>query len=429
MISTKKALRLGASWAALALCIGLAAAPASAKDVRLWQRQIGTAGNDAAYGLALSSEGDVSLYVVGYTSGLLFDSDARPPDGWIVKYDSDGRLLWKKQLGSAAEDYAVAVADDAVGNVYVGGQTYGSFAGPSFGKVDSWIIKYDSDGNELWRRQVGSDGFDRVSALTVDGAGHAFMVGSTDSSFDGPPRDADDSDGWIVKFDTDGNELWRRQVATYQPDALLGAAADKAGNLYVSGYGGSFAAPSRTASDAWLIKYDPSGTMLWARQVGTTSDDEFSGVAIDADGDVFTIGTTRGAFAGRLRGGTDIIATKYGSDGRQLWRRQFGTPNYDTGYGLTTSAEGDVYLVGEVPSLVSSPTRGAQNVWIMKCDRGGHILWRRLFGTSKGDRPAGAAVDLAGDIYLAGQTVGALAGPSRGGSDAWVMKYRADPSQ
>ena len=91
MISTKKALRLGASCAALALCIGLAAAPASAKDVRLWQRQIGTAGNDAAYGLALSSEGDVSLYVVGYTSGLLFDSDARPPDGWIVKYDSDGR--------------------------------------------------------------------------------------------------------------------------------------------------------------------------------------------------------------------------------------------------------------------------------------------------------------------------------------------------
>ena len=120
MISTKKALRLGASCAALALCIGLAAAPASAKDVRLWQRQIGTANGDQTAGVTVDKDGNA--YLAGTTWGSFAAPNQGLGDAWIAKYTSDGRPLWKTQFGTAEGDMVSDVAGDGEGNVYLAGE-------------------------------------------------------------------------------------------------------------------------------------------------------------------------------------------------------------------------------------------------------------------------------------------------------------------
>ena len=64
----------------------------------------------------------------------------------------------------------------------------------------------------------------------------------------------------------------------------------------------------------------------------------------------------------------------------------------------------------------------------MKCDAGGRIMWRKQVGTAGTDTGDGIAADANGDIYLVGTTSKSLAGPSRGGDDAWIMKYRLEPA-
>jgi hypothetical protein len=109
------------------------------------------------------------------------------------------------------------------------------------------------------------------------------------------------------------------------------------------------------------------------------------------------------------------MATDGGS--RRLWSRQPGTSGVDGALGVATDADGSVYVVGSTGMI-------DDDAWVIKFDGHGRRLWsRQLPGTSGNDYATSVATDTDGNVSVAGVTFGALGGPNKGDADAWVIKY------
>jgi Beta-propeller repeat len=136
------------------LLVGLGPAPArttASEADPAWVRQLGRTSTDAAFAVHVDRRGTV--FVAGTTEGSLGGRNAGDFDAFVSTFRPGGRLLWTRQLGSAARDSAVAVTSDRDGAVYVAGTTFGSLARKNAGQYDAFVAKYDPQGNRIWIRQ------------------------------------------------------------------------------------------------------------------------------------------------------------------------------------------------------------------------------------------------------------------------------------
>ena len=297
----------------------------------LWVARYNGPGNATDRPSALAVDAAGNVYVTGASWGL----DNRSIDYATVKYDTNGNELWVARLyfGPDVGSFVVAIAVDAVGNVYVTGSDYGHDS-PS----DYATVKYDAGGNQLWVARYNGPGNsdDRPSALAVDAAGNVYVTGSSLGSGTG-------YDYATVKYDAGGNQLW---VARYngpgnsddRPSAL---AVDAAGNVYVTGTSRG----SGTDDDYATVKYDAGGNQLWvARYNGPgNGGDHASALAVDAAGNVYVTGTSQGSDTV-----DDYTTVKYDADGNQLWVARYNGPGngYDNPSALAVDAAGNVYVTG-----------------------------------------------------------------------------------
>jgi Beta-propeller repeat. len=120
---------------------------------------------------------------------------------------------------------------------------------------------------------------------------------------------------------------------------------------------------------------------------------------------------------------TPVAATA--DDSRLQWVRQLGTSKNDFAYGVATDTAGNVYLAGETYGDLAGPNQGIGDAWVAKVDAANHVVWKRQLGTSRYDTAYDVATDAFGNVYLTGETYGDLAGPNQDG-DAWVAKYDTD---
>ena len=104
---------------------------------------------------------------------------------------------------------------------------------------------------------------------------------------------------------------WTRQLGTSSGDISYSVAIDGSGNAYISGYtGGDLGGTNAGLHDAFLAKYDSAGSLLWTRQLGTSSGD-YGSVAIDGSGNVYISGGTGGSLGGPNAGSDDVFLAKY----------------------------------------------------------------------------------------------------------------------
>jgi protein involved in ribonucleotide reduction len=391
-----------------------------------WTRQFGTSSDDYSYGIAVDSSGNA--YVVGYTWGSLpGQTSSGRIDVFVRKYDTSGNELWTRQFGTAGDQSADGVSVDSYGNVYVAGGTYDSLPGQtSSGDRDAFVRKYDSSGNELWTRQFGSTGDDYAQSVATDSFGNVLVAGWTTGTLPGQTS-LGSWDVFVRKYDSSGNEQWTRQFGTTSEDVALGVAVDSSGNAYVVGRTwGSL--PGQTSSgriDVFVRKYDTSGNEQWTRQFGTGGDQEAHGVSVDSYGNVYVAGGTYDSLPGQTSSGDrDAFVRKYDSLGNELWTRQFGSTGNDYASSIAISSSGNVLVVGFANgSLPGQTSLGSWDVFVRKYDSSGNEQWTHQFGTSGEDVAIGVATSISGSAYVAGWTTGTLPGQtSPGGFDAFVLK-------
>jgi hypothetical protein len=126
------------------------------------------------------------------------------------------------------------------------------------------VVKYDSAGNLIWTRQLRSARDDYCEGIAADGLGNAYVIGFTFGNLGGANLGV--YDAYIVKYDPTGNVLWTRQLGTSSGNGISSVSADGLGNVYISGAtGGNLGSPNAGFDDAFIGKYDASGNLLWTR--------------------------------------------------------------------------------------------------------------------------------------------------------------------
>ncbi|KYC39582.1 hypothetical protein WA1_21740 [Scytonema hofmannii PCC 7110] len=385
-----------------------------------WIRQTGTEGDDSSYSVAVDGTGNV--YMTGYTDGSLGGTLAGSQDIWVTKYNSDGAIQWKRQLDTAGKEFSYSVAD-SVGNVYITGFTSGALEGSNKGGIDAWVGKYHSDGTEQWKKQLGTAGDDFSNSVTVDSAGYVYITGHTDNSLGG--TNAGDIDAWVAKYDSGGTIQWKKQLGTSKLDVSNGIAIDNASNVYVTGFtSGALGGMNAGSVDAWVTKYDGSGTWQWTKQLGTEGEDYSNSITVDTALNVYIVGDTSGSVGKINAGGQDAWIAKYGSNGELQWKKQLGSAGDDFAYGVVTDSAGYVYITGDTDDALGGTNAGGIDAWVAKYDSNGNPLFIRQFGTEGDDFSNGIAVASGGHVYITGDTDGGLSGTNAGSIDAWITKYR-----
>lgn len=204
---------------------------------------------------------------------------------------------------------------------------------------------------------------------------------------------------FLAKYTAQGDASWARTIAS---DNLTNVVVDAAGDVYVAGsFSGTIALggislTSQGKRDLLLVKYDPRGTVLWARAGGSAPGSTLQGrgLAVDAAGNVYVGGVLSGTAypggaAGALTsaGSQNTVFTKYNSQGNALWMRQGGgAGGVSSISALGVDAAGNIYLTGSFSGTVSFGTtklvgqNNTSQILLAKCSSAGDFLWVRSEG-------------------------------------------------
>ncbi|QSQ18496.1 SBBP repeat-containing protein [Myxococcus landrumensis] len=340
-----------------------------ASGARVWSKQLGTASQDVATSIATYSvPNPPQVYVTGHTRGSWFAANAGDYDVFLIRVDpASGAVLWGRQFGTATGDQAFGVATDPSGSVYVAGHTTGSLASTSSGGLDAFVAKFDANGNQLWIRQFGTPQAEVVRGVAADANNNVYVVGQTAGALGGPNQGL--TDLFVVKYDTGGTQVWRRQMGTATSESVYGVATSRrlsgVVDVYVVGYtGASFdGQPYNGGFDAIIVKLDGLGNRLWSRQMGTAGSELALAIASDGGANVYIVGTsTYDLDTNTPDSSENYFMAKYDSGGGLLLRRQLGSVNTldpsaqtDTSQGVAADINDSVYLTGYTEGGFTNP--------------------------------------------------------------------------
>jgi hypothetical protein len=407
---------------------------------QLWTRQFGTMLEDTGQSVAIDNVDNV--LVTGTTYGDLDgESNLGVSDVLVTKYASGSIRLWTRLIGSDNMDNGRGIAVDSSKNIYVTGDTDGSlFDGQiTDGIHDGFLTKFDTAGNRVWTKIIGSSGTsDRANAVATDISNSIYVAGSTVGDLDGEAN-AGSWDVFIVKFDTNGNRLWTRLLGTTDADNAYSVTTDQEGNVYLAGGTegvlGIDPSPGDTVinSDAFVAKYDSSGTFQWVTQLGTSCSEWAKSIAIDASSNLYIGGKIyQCAFAGNTAsGGYDAFIGRLDSTGSLQWVKQFGTADHDSANGVATDSTGNAYVTGYLDSFDFIDDNEGNNIFLAKYDATGARAWleQEDAGYSWGNQGLSVNVNSMNNIFVTGSVQGQIDGhinSNYGEDDIFILKY--DPT-
>ena len=348
-------------------------------------------------------------------------------------------LVYSTYLGGSGGDWGYGIAVDAAGSAYVTGQTTStnfptqSAYQTTYQDIDDvFVTKLTPAGNALvYSTYLGGDAGGGGSAITVDGAGSAYVTGSTYST-NFPTQSAyqamlqGNRNAFVTKLTPAGNAL---VYSTYLGGSFwdygYGIAVDAAGSAYVTGLTASpnfpTQSPYQTFGGVFVTKLTPAGSALvYSTRLGGSGVESGNGIAVDGAGSAYVTGDTsspnfptKSAYRAILGGAQNAFVTKLTPAGNGLvYSTYLGGSDYDRGNGIAVDGVGSAYVTGDTSST-NFPTqsayqaalRGNRNAFVTKLTPAGNALvYSTYLGGSFLEIGYGIAVDGAGSTYVMGET-------------------------
>lgn len=356
-----------------------------------WALTYGSPGSDFAASVVTLEEG--GYLAAGYTDSF----GAGKQDGWVWRLNDDGGVVWQKVYGGAEDDTFAAVVNAAAGGFVAVGTTR------SFDVVgqDAWVARLDAQGRSLWQNAYGGTGNETASAIWSPLDGGYWVAGSTSSG------SAGGDDGWVWRLDAAGEVIWQMAYGGAAVDTFAAVVGTTDGNFVVAGETWSFGA---ALSDAWVLKLDREGNVLWQNRYGGALADGARALQPTADGGVVVAGYTDSLGMG----GRDAWVWQLDTAGEVVWQFALGDVGTDETHGLLRLPDKGLLVVGATDSFGA----GNGDAWAARLDANGQLVWQRAYGGSvAADAANSVALGQAGGTLLAGHTFAFGAGAA----DAWLL--------
>ena len=362
---------------AFAICCAVSVIPVSSFGQITFERTYGGGLSDVAHSVVQTLDGGYAI------AGFTWSSGAGVSDVYLIKTDSLGDVLWDSTYGGISYDVGYSVQQTFDGGYVITGYTRSSGAGLN----DVYLIKTDSLGNTLWDTTYGGDSSDvgRSVVQTLDGG---YIIAGETRSFD-----AGVSDVYVIKTDSLGNVLWDTTYGGSFDDFGYSVQQTSDSGYIIAGQTFSFGA---VVGDVYLIKTDSLGNVLWDTTYGGGLWDIGYSVDQTSDGGYIIAGQTF-SFGPNLG---DIYLIKTDSLGSVLWDTTHGGDSSDLGLSVVQTLDEGYVVAGYTWSFGSSE----YDIYIVKTDSVGSVLWERTYGDSVDDRGYAVQQTMDGGYIVAGYT-------------------------
>ncbi|MGC9308682.1 MAG: hypothetical protein ACP5FL_07910 [Thermoplasmatota archaeon] len=356
--------------------------------------------NDGAHTIRETTGG--GYIVAGYTQSY----GAGGTDLWLIRLDTDGNEVWNATYGGLGNERGGGYGDtvdvrQTTDNGFIMVGTTGSFG------VDAetvWLVKTDADGLEQWNQTFGTRGNSGDAVLQTSDDG--YIIAATTNEF----GKQNESDVWLIKTDAYGTMVW---------DATFGGDDYERARAVLQTLDGGYLVLSDTMSfggiDVWLIKTDAQGNMLWNTTIGGAAYDFCYAVAPTADSGYILTGRT--ASYGDFRGGIWLV--KIDAMGATEWiqAEELG-PYSSQGHSVQQTSDGGFIVTGD------DGAGAVGDMLLIKTDATGIKEWDLRFGGQTNDSGRCVLQISDGSFIVAGYTDSFGAGER----DAWIVKQAGPPS-
>ncbi|MCP4135355.1 MAG: hypothetical protein GY754_30580 [bacterium] len=295
------------------------------------------------------------------------------------------------------------------------------------------LMKYNSLGAREWERTFGGIAWDFGRAVALDGHENIYIAGLTYGDLDGEGNSGG-RDAVLIKCDPSGAIIWTRQLGSVEDEYATGLAIDAAGNITVVGNteGVLEGIASKGGWDFFLARYNMEGERLWVHQYGSSQNDFVEAAAVNSQGMLYCTGYTDGELeAGNDAGGRDIFLAQYDAAGTEQWLRQLGSEDADEGYGVAVDyTDGSCYVTGMASGdFADSTNSGGPDMLLAKYGSNGERAWVRQTGTDRDECAYGAAVDSGGGVSIVGNSRGSMGEGVNAGNNDLVLVYYSSPHE
>ncbi len=333
----------------------------------VWQKAAGNGnGTFQITSVAPCKNGD--FYAAGYGEYIGTVSSYGFYDAFVAKYSKSGELIWINRFGTSTVDYFndVTVTADggavAVGSVGTNNKDAKGSGGKQLQSKAS-IVKYSSDGELVWKNFAGGNQ-DYFNGVTEGKDGSIFAVGNfySDTLF----KNLGSSDSAVVKFTSDGNYKDVCTIAGRNVENFKSVITASDGNIVTVGYSKSaddesvkqsFFKEDYTARgnyDAFIIKISPDLEIINASAFRGQNDDKLENVIEAAGGSFVAVGytnsSTRDLRGVTTRGGTDIVLAAFNKNCELLWASSFGGTKDDSASAICSGTDGGYVVAGKTNS-------------------------------------------------------------------------------
>lgn len=353
-----------------------------------WEARYDGSGEGIDEGTALTVSGGFT-----FCTGFSYDNVSNF-DYATIKYNSAGAPLWVTRYDAfGGSDKAASVATDNIGNTYVTGASQGNGS-----VLDIATVKYAPGGEQLWasRYNGAANGNDLGTNIAVDVSGNVYVCGYSDGSGSG-------KDYVTIKYNSSGSQQWavRYNGPGNSDDIVSSMIFDPAGFIFVTG----MSIGSGTLEDIATVKYNSSGSEVWASRFNgaANNSDESASIALDGLGNIIVTGKSKSGSqpSNAEISNYDIVTLKINSSGIQQWASLYnGAGNGDDeGSYVVTDNSGNIYVTGSGKGLTSD-----LDYVSIKYNSSGAQQWVSLYnGTSnKIDRASSLVIDPSGNLFVTG---------------------------
>lgn len=348
-----------------------------------WQRTIGGSGDDKGRAIIETNDGGYAITGPSMSSDGDGSKNQGFHDHWLVKLDRQGAIQWEQSYGFAGHDHSHSLFQTPDGGYFIGGYldvTASEGAGnetgvQKHGVGEFWAQKLDASGELQWRRYFGGSSNDRIYKVLPTHDNKYLLVGSSESDDFDITGTRGSYDVWLVKIDLQGNKLWERSYGGTGIDNGYAAVATIDGGFLIAGASISddgLVSRPKGNSDAWLLKIDGNGHVLWEKS--------FGGSDFDAAFDIAKTQqiTTSYVVAGHSKSNDGDLRVNYGENdfwvftidqqGKLLFQKSLGGSGLDFAYGVTATSDGKLVVIGETESsdVDLNSNHGGKDLWIAK---------------------------------------------------------------